>query len=227
MMAGPFPTRASSAVFTDPEQAEEHCGVLEFPRPARPEGGNDTGSKSEDAATLAERTAAKEARRLERRQETRVLEPWERYRALADLVDGYTDLTEAADRKTRFALLIVGALNAVNILIIAKPDVLSLAVHPSKSLIALYVATYAALSLFLFVHAIGALKPRMEALFGPVAAAARHHPVLPGLRFMGSVVAQDLDGYYEQWQQLEVGQLNRELALHVQVLARANIMKYQ
>ena len=62
----------------------------------------------------AERRRRKDAERL---LETRQLDPWERYRALTDHVAHLLDITELADRKTRFALVILGALNAVNVLI--------------------------------------------------------------------------------------------------------------
>src|SRR5262245_36438488 len=84
---------------------ESRSGLIDFPQPAA------------DCPALAETDAGgelsnpdqaeKAARKLEKRLETRVLDPWERYRALVDLVDSYTDLSEAADRKTRFGLLIV------------------------------------------------------------------------------------------------------------------------
>ena len=72
-----------------------------------------------DPAVGAELTP-KQARKLERLVETRTLEPWERYRALVDVLDSYTDLLEQADRKTRFALIIMGLLNAVNFLLVAQ-----------------------------------------------------------------------------------------------------------
>jgi hypothetical protein len=67
-----------------------------------------------DEDAKAERKRRKDAERF---TETRPLDPWERYRALSDHVDHLLDVTELADRKTRFALVILGALNAVNVLI--------------------------------------------------------------------------------------------------------------
>jgi hypothetical protein len=206
---------------------EGRAALLDFPSSAD---GDAAGLTSESAAAPvmpADATDEKAARKLERRLETRVLDPWERYRALLDLVDNYSDLSEAADRKTRFCLIIMGALNALNLLIIAKPDVLRLVSPPSRSLVALYVGTYAALSLYLVIQSVGALKPHIEALFGHVGDVHSGKRPLAGVRFIGSVVQHDSDAYYDQWQQVQVGQLNHELALHAQVLARANVLKYQ
>jgi hypothetical protein len=57
---------------------------------------------------LAEEQEAKRLRKLERMLDTRALDPWERYRALVDALDSYSDLSEQGDRKTRFALIIMG-----------------------------------------------------------------------------------------------------------------------
>ena len=82
---------------------------------------------------------------------------------LTDISKLQLDMLEMADRRTRFAMLILGALNAFNVLIVARPDVLAPAgvkVEPMASA-AIYVVAYAALSVYLFVQAIVALKPRV------------------------------------------------------------------
>jgi hypothetical protein len=198
---------------------EGRAGLLEFPRISDATDGAAVASGSSPALNTP-----KETRKLEKKLETRVLDPWERYRVLVDLMESYTDLSEVVDRKTRFGLMIVGALNALNLLVVAKPDLLGAVAPPSKVLIALYVVTYASLSLYLLIQAIGALRPRMAAFLGSGTPEASG---LPGLRFMGTIVEQRPEDYYEKWQQLELGQLNREVALHVQWLAGANIAKHR
>lgn len=51
--------------------------------------------------------AARKRRKWEKGVGTRVLDPWERYRALCDLYDSLCNVTQFADRKARFALLIM------------------------------------------------------------------------------------------------------------------------
>jgi|SRR5687767_7457465 hypothetical protein len=81
-------------------------------------------SESERAPeSKAERRLRKEAAEL---AGARQLDGWERYRALSDLVDHLVDVLELADRRTRFALLILAALNAVNILIAVRAGQLGL-----------------------------------------------------------------------------------------------------
>ena len=108
-----------------------------------------------DDESKAERKRKKE---LERFTETRVLDPWERYRALADHVDHLLDVTELADRKTRFALVILGALNAVNVLIAIRAPQID-ADGLNHTFIQVYVAGYVIISLYFFVYAIMALRP--------------------------------------------------------------------
>ena len=61
--------------------------------------------------------SAKKLRKLEKNSDARTLDPWERYRALIDLYEAFFDMNELADRKTRFALVMMGALNALNVIL--------------------------------------------------------------------------------------------------------------
>src|SRR5262245_7773389 len=175
--------------------------------------------RSEDKAK-AERTRQKD---LERFTETRPLDPWERYRALSDHVDHLLDVTELADRKTRFALVILGALNAVNVLIAIRAPQID-ADGLNHTFIQVYVAGYVLISLYFFVYAIMALRPRAGRMHR--AGEARAEGGIPGLRLMDDMLATDIDDYYELWKRAEVGQLDREMALQAYLLARANADKF-
>ena len=157
----------------------------------------------------------------ERFTETRPLDPWERYRALSDHVDHLLDVTELADRKTRFALVILGALNAVNVLIAIRAPQID-ADGLNHTFIQVYVAGYVLISLFFFVYAIMALRPRVGRMHREGEARGKG-----GLRLMTDMLATDIDDYYELWRTAEVGQLDREMALQAYLLARANADKFQ
>ena len=75
-----------------------------------------------DAVGAGDETPAKGKRRFD---EERRLDPWERYRVLTDIAKLQLDMLEMADRRTRFALLILGTLNALNVLLVARPDLLA------------------------------------------------------------------------------------------------------
>jgi hypothetical protein len=176
--------------------------------------------QSDDEAK-AERRRKKE---LERFMEDRPLDPWERYRALADHVDHLLDVTELADRKTRFALVILGALNAVNVLIAIRAPAID-ADGLNHTFVQVYVAGYVIISLYFFVYAIMALRPRAGRMHR--AGEARADSRVPGLRLMDDMLATDIDDYYELWRTAEVGQLDREMALQAYLLARANAEKFR
>jgi hypothetical protein len=171
---------------------------------------------------LEEESKADRRRRrdAERLLETRVLDPWERYRALSDHVAHLLDVTELADRKTRFALVILGALNAVNVLIaIRAPQLGADAVNPA--VMQSYIAGYVLLSLYASVFAILALRPRSQEMDG---AAAQSEPT--GMSLLAATPNVDAEAYYDTWRQAELSQVNRELAMRSHLLARANTEKF-
>jgi hypothetical protein len=91
-----------------------------------------------DGESKAERKLRKDAGKA---AETRPLDPWERYRALSDQVDHMLDVIEMADRRTRFALVVLGTLNAANVLIALQADVVG-ASALSPALVRFYVGCY-------------------------------------------------------------------------------------
>jgi len=147
----------------------------------------------------AERRQRKE---MLRTAEDRVLDPWERYRAVSDQCDRLQDVTELYDRKTRFALIILGTLNAMNVLLVTKGDIKHVLDMPV--LLTAYIGCYALISVVLLWQAITALSP----------AASSSDPV-----------EGQLDDYCESWKQMQVGALNRQLAAASYGLAQANVLK--
>jgi hypothetical protein len=155
---------------------------------------------SEDFVRLeSERRQRKE---MLRAAEDRVLDPWERYRAVADHCDRLHDVTELYDRKTRFALIILGTLNAMNVLLVTKGDVKQLLHLPL--LMNVYIGCYALLSIVLLWHAIAALSPAAS---------------------LGEGVRAALDEYCDSWKRMHVGELNRQLATASYRLEQTNAVK--
>ena len=114
------------------------------------------------------------------------------------------DEAEHNDKKTRFALLILGSLNAINLVIAMRGDTIGLLPATGAS-VAVYLACYALVSLGCCFFAITALKPgansRTDATYGS-------HGRRP-LRFPQPVLTQTLDEYCENWRTAEVGPLRR------------------
>jgi hypothetical protein len=170
-----------------------------------------------------EELTAKELKKLAKNSDTRGLDPWERYRAMIDLYEAFFDMNELADRKTRFALVMMGALNALNVILGTQRMFgdLTAGVRP---LVGAYFMTYAVLSLYFFIQAISTLRPRIS-MFpqgGTPQTDAR-----AGLRFIGDVVAAASDDYYQRWTKVEIGELCRETAQHIQVVARVTDAKFK
>lgn len=188
-------------------------GQATLPSPFAP-----TAFVQDEAETKAERRRRKDAERL---IENRLLDPWERYRALTDHVDHLLDVTELADRKTRFALVILGALNAVNVLIAVRAPQLG-AESLNAGLLQSYITGYVLISLYAAVFAILALRPRSQEMDG---ASVQSRPT--GMTLLAGVAGADAEAYYDTWRHADLSQVNRELAMRSHLLARANTEKFQ
>jgi hypothetical protein len=149
---------------------------------------------------------------VERSLETRVLQPWERYRALVDHYDALQDLSEQNDRKTRFALLILGSLNALNLAIAMRSESIGVSAG-SGGLVIVYLAAYALVSLACCFCAIAALRPRTRET---ASGRGLNKPLL------SHAASQSLDEYCNSWRTAEIGALTREMASLVYGAVRNN-----
>ena len=163
----------------------------------------------------------KRLKKLEEELETGLLSPWDRYRALIDQLKQNTDIIELADRKTRFALVILAAMNAVNVAFVAKPEILLGNAGVGGVWAALYIILYAVISLFLCVQAIWTLKPRLSTRVEDAAVEKTRD-----LRSWDSVANQNPEQYYEAWHRATYGQINREVAGSIHATSKIVIMKY-
>jgi hypothetical protein len=82
-----------------------------------------------DADEAGEGPALSEAEGKKRRKElkrlldpSRPLDSWERYRALNDAMDEAYETIDISNRETRFALILMGSLNAFVVLAAARTD---------------------------------------------------------------------------------------------------------
>jgi uncharacterized protein YjiK len=180
------------------------------------------GVPEEDADTKVFR---KEARI--RAEQARGLDPRERYRALVDALEEAMDLVELADRKARFALVIMGALNVAFFVVATRSELVAYVPTRLRPFLAFYLVAYAGVALFFFLEAIEALRPRRfrPHLAYPGNAGKDHYP--EGLRYHEDVVTRDLEAYRRAWREVNFGQLNAELAVQNHVMARINLDKYR
>ncbi len=170
------------------------------------------------------RKREKEARRLE--AERGPLDPSFRYRAMQNAVEMTQDLIELADRKARFALVIISVLNAVALVIVARGGDTLL---PRRGVWGLVVGgeviVYVAVTVWYIFRAIEALRPRGSAPSDPLPTA-----VVPGesmrVLFHGDVTRRSRAEYRRVWDELRMDNLNGELADQLHILSRINQDKY-
>jgi hypothetical protein len=161
----------------------------------------------------------KEQRRL--LGEGRNLDAWERYRALNDSLDEAYELTGIANREARFALLMLGGLNAGLFIISTRPEIVS-ALPPSvRWVCALLLLGYGAVAVYCVIQAIEALKPRK---FRSVLADARYRPA--GLRYYEDILERNPEDHWRAWQDVKLGELVADLVAQSHSLSRKNAAKY-
>ncbi|HEY7923569.1 MAG TPA: hypothetical protein VII62_10350, partial [Vicinamibacteria bacterium] len=107
---------------------------------------------------LARRQQRKDAKLL--LEASRPLDPWERYRALVDAFEQGIDLAEMADRKVRFALLVMASLNVAVFALTTRSELLGLGPLQLRGWLGAYLLVYAIVAVYFFVHAVDALRPR-------------------------------------------------------------------
>jgi hypothetical protein len=156
---------------------------------------------------------------------TQPLDPWQRYKALTDVLDAEQDLVDLADHKARFALIIMGALNAGVFFSSARAPAGTLTGDGLGKLVGIGVLIYAASALYFFVQAIEALRPRGKASNRPLPREPLPDLAL-GMRFYPDILERTREQYQELWNSLRVDNLNAELCQQVHAVARINKEKY-
>lgn len=161
-----------------------------------------------------------------RKDATRALDSWERYRALTDALDEAIDLVDLADHKARFALVIMAAVNVVLFFSADALDPLKSKSFALQIVLGIYLFLYILIALYFFLQAIESLRPRKSQ---PQVAPAEHADIeeFPlGIRFYEDILRRDVDSYKKAWQEVRIGQLNAELAVQAHALAEINRAKY-
>lgn len=183
---------------------------------------------SESPAEKDAKKREKESRRLE--AERGPLDPSFRYRAMQNAVEMAQDLIELADRKARFALVIISVLNAVALVVVARGgDTLLPREGAWGLLIRGEVVIYVAVTVWYIFQAIEALRPRGD---GPSDAPRDGLPkeVVPGasmhVLFHGDVARRPRAEYRRVWDELRMDNLNSELADQLHILSQINQDKY-
>jgi hypothetical protein len=151
----------------------------------------------------------------------RPLDAWERYRALNDAIDEAYDLIDVSNREARFALLLLGGLNAFIVIAASRTDLVASLDPQPRVITSVLFAVYAVLAVFFLLEAIKALRPgRFRPDLGNWPDSSPDYP--RRVRYFEDVVLRDVESHWRAWQEVQVEQLNAELAIQLHSLSQKN-----
>lgn len=154
----------------------------------------------------------------------RPLDAWERHRALNDAIDEAYDLIDISNREARFALILMGGLNAFLVLLATRTDLLAALEAGQRRFIMALTGVYVIVAVYFVHEAIEALRPgRFRPDLSAWSPDRADYP--QGVRYFEDVVQRDVAGHWRAWQAVEVDQLNAELAVQLHSLCIKNQVK--
>jgi hypothetical protein len=157
---------------------------------------------------------------------TRELDGWERYRALIDASDEAYDLIDISNREARFALIVMGGLNALPLLLLTKMDIIDAMTRFERMWMVSFLIGYALLLLYFILQAIEALHPgRFRPSLDKWSPDAPDFPI--GVRYYEDVIKRTDAEHWTAWQHVRLSQLNAELAVQLHGLALKNDAKHR
>ena len=154
----------------------------------------------------------------------RPMDPREQGRNLWEVVNQARRLIELADHKARYALVVMGVVNAgVFVLATRSSHFASLVPVHVQPLLSFLVIPFGLMALVFLVDAYNALRPRPPHLPSP---SDGHGPPV-GLIFWDVLLTHSVSHYQQAWETVHRGQLNDELAAMAHSLAHAVQSKYR
>jgi hypothetical protein len=156
------------------------------------------------------------------------LSPREQGKHLWETVNQARRLIELADHKARYALLVMGAVNAGIFILATRSEHYASLVPPAiRSWFSLLIIPFGLVALVFLVDAYNTLRPRPPVL--PASQARRFdregRPV--GLVFWDELLGHSMEQYQRSWETVHRGQLNNELAAMAYSLAEGIRAKYR
>ncbi|MBK5255164.1 MAG: SdiA-regulated domain-containing protein [Vicinamibacteria bacterium] len=215
--ATPVPEGDLNVQGSEPGEGSEHPNPDQSGVWGRDESKPD--KKNKKKAKKEEKTAKKA------KAEIRQADPWQRYKAMIDSLKEAQDLVDLADHKARFALIIMGALNAAIIILGTRSELLSDVPPQLKTWLYAYFVVYTVIAVYFLVQAIESLRPRSVPDMARKGSVSEKEESL-GLRFFADALRYDAPTYQKAWMSVRVSQLNAELSTQLYTIARINKAKY-
>lgn len=145
----------------------------------------------------------------------------ERYRALNDAIREAYELFELSNREVRFALILMGGLNAALAVAASRTDFSATLSPIERTIEGATMGVYAVLAVGFLLQAIDALRPgqfRPRLTNWP----PERDDYPKGVRYYEDVVERDVEEHCSAWKDVTVMQLNAELAVQVYSLCLKN-----
>jgi hypothetical protein len=151
-------------------------------------------------------------RKKERRDPNHPLDAWERYRALNDAMDEAYEVMDHSNREARFALLVMGILNAFVVIGASRPEIVGSLDRTQRIGAAALLGVYAVTAIYFLFQAIAALRPGK---YQPVLTSWSEEAIdFPrGVRYYEDVIQRDVRSHWRAWCDVPLAQLNAELAV--------------
>ena len=165
------------------------------------------------------RLLRKELKRLA--DASRPLDSWERYRALNDSLDEAYEQIDLGNREARFALILMGGLNAALIVLASRSPLPQTLSGIQRTCITGLLLIYVVVAVRFLLQAIDALRPGK---FRPQLSGweANSDDFPRGVRYYEDVIERDAAAHWRAWQEVHIGQLNAELAVQFHSLCLKN-----
>ncbi|MFN0181274.1 MAG: hypothetical protein ACKVZ0_20905 [Gemmatimonadales bacterium] len=155
----------------------------------------------------------------------------EKYRVLLDSVDEGRRVVELVDHKARYALVIVGVLNAGVFLLLSRDHLVADLPAAALPWMFGFLILYAGLTFVFVLHAIDSLRPRLLRDTGFLdrdGVSPQPGPRGPlGLLYWESIAGRSLEAYRQAWSAVTMEQLTDEVVLIDHHLARLIAAKYR
>lgn len=155
---------------------------------------------------------------------TRPLDEWERYRALNDAMDEAYEVLDMSNREARFALMLMGGLNAIVVLAATRSEILAVLDRAQRNWAAGLLGIYAVIAVYFLLQAIEALRPgRFRPKLGTWHHESDDFP--RRVRYYEDVIERDVQSHWQAWREVQMGQLNAELAVQFHSLCLKSNVK--
>jgi hypothetical protein len=163
-----------------------------------------------------------------RRDSERPPDSFERFRILMEMIGEGRQVVDLADHKARYALVVMGVLNAGVFFLMSRAHLITSLPESVKPWLMGFLIAYAALSFVFVLHAIDCLRPRqlhyaqlLSSAAGPAARDARR-----GIMYWEAIAGYELEAYRQAWGKVHMEQINCEVVVIAHRLALLIRAKY-